>query len=84
MPAQNWPSLKTSVKSSLGSNAYNSLWKHIKKSKPGLWGEKQPRGYLEKTFVLALAKDLQGKGYDAILNENDVGLKINHTHSNTI
>src|SRR6266536_2030564 len=79
MPAHTWTSLKSKIKSTFGNEAYNSLWKHIKEAKPNLWGEQQPRDYLEKTFVLALTKDLQGKGYDAVLKDNDVGLHLNHT-----
>lgn len=79
MPARPWGILKKLTERKFGSTAYSKLLKFIKKGKPYLWGETQPRDYLEKNLVATLIKDLEGKGYDKILSENDFGMHFNHS-----
>lgn len=50
----------------------------MKKSNPSLWGEQQPRDWLEKNLILALFKDMSGDGYTKVVNSVNLGIAFNH------
>ena len=62
MPKMDYRRAKQHVSQKIGTLAYNKIVKFVKTKRPNLWGEQQPRDYLERNLVLALYKDLERIG----------------------
>ena len=68
--------LKRRVKSIVGRNAYYDALDFLRNHDPRLWGELQPRIFLELNFVLTILKLRHGEGYDATLDFYDQETKL--------
>ncbi len=78
MPAKPWGILKKLTEKKFGLNVYFKLLRFIKKKKPYLWNN-QFRDFLKKNLVAILIKNLEKKGYNKILLENNFRMPFNHT-----
>lgn len=59
-------SLHREINSRIGPAVYADIFQFVKRQCPRLWGEVQPRSYLEVNLLLTLWKDCFGDGYDKI------------------
>jgi hypothetical protein len=59
--------IATEVRNRIPNAIFKKIWGFVREKEPALWGEKKPKGYLKKNFLLALYKDLYGKGYSKLM-----------------
>lgn len=59
--------LKKKVKKKVNVQAFQSILSYVRARKVVLWGQWQPKDYLETYLILVLAKDLLHKSYDWIV-----------------
>ena len=76
--AMNWTTVKAAVQEKIGDEAYSSLLSYLKDHTPALWGEDQPRTFLEKANAVALYKDLHGVGYCKLEATLAIGITLHH------
>ena len=72
----NFAGLRQDVIDRLGTKVYRSALEYIQSIEPVLWGEDQPRRYLELNYVLTLRHLLHATGYGRTISFYDQKVKI--------
>lgn len=85
MPAQApksaYSKIKVNVISRFTQPVISSMLSYLHNNPPSLWGEFQPRNYVEMNLILTLYKDRTGKSYREVITESDLRtkeFKLNH------
>jgi hypothetical protein len=54
--------VKNEVVRVIGETCLTNKLNYVSNANPSLWGEQQPRNFLENSTILTLYKDITGKG----------------------
>jgi len=68
MPKIQLSEVKETLKERIKADNLISILRFVKKEKPSLWGTTKKKGHLEKSVLLAIYKDVEGKGYTDLFN----------------
>jgi len=73
MPKIQLSEVKETLKERIKADNLISILRFVKKEKPSLWGTTKKKGHLEKSVLLAIYKDVEGKGYTDLLIVPNIG-----------
>lgn len=68
--------IREQVNRRIGASLTTRIIRFVATSGPRLWGERQPRDYLEANTLYTLYKDLFGIGYDSLEDKLSLGFRL--------
>ncbi len=69
--------LQKKIEKKLGNSVFNSVRAYVRRANPSLWGQQQPRNYLDNMLIFTLSKICWKKSYQWLIDNVHTVPKLN-------